>query len=238
MGRRIRIDFACNDPDNGAFIGRAVRASWGPSDCQCELAADDWFRGFAFTVLDDHSIRLHRRKFPFVRRHVWVGNWCWDSFLFERSVGVKLIQTMRSSGLWHCEGGPTRLFDWFNAPGEMSRVTCSPAPENTDADYLVVIPDDNNMVADAVSELSEAGFTWEGSEHYQQAADTFMSWRKGDVNLIVTRNRAFAAKHGVATAVCKELNLMSKPDRIMVFKAILYGTAPGAPVAVETDFTF
>lgn len=119
-----------------------------------------------------------------------------------------------------------------------SRVTCSPAPENTDADYLVVIPDDNCLAADAAAELSNAGFQWEGKEHYQQATNTFMSWRKGDVNLIVTRSRGFASRHGVATAICKKLNLMSKPDRIMVFKAVLYGTIPDAPVAVEDDFPF
>ena len=120
-----------------------------------------------------------------------------------------------------------------------SRVTCSPAPTDTDADYLVVIPNTHGAVADAVGKLGEAGFKWEGGEHYQIAANTFMSWRKGDVNLIVTRNSSFAVKHGVATSICKKLNLMSKDDRIMVFKAVLYGTLPDAPpVSVVDDFPF
>lgn len=108
MTRTIRIDFCCNDPDNGDFSGRVVGASF--SECDLEPANYDW--GYKFTLLPT-GIRLHRRVFPYVARKYWVGNWCWDVFLFERSVGVRLLKVLRKEG-WRCTGGPTRLYDWFN----------------------------------------------------------------------------------------------------------------------------
>jgi hypothetical protein len=106
-----------------------------------------------------------------------------------------------------------------------SKVTCNPPPQDTDTDYLVVINDDEELVSRAVSALSGEGYAWEGSQkHYQdEAGNNFMSWRKADVNLIVTASHAFAAKHRIATSICKRLNLMQKKDRIMVFQAVLYG---------------
>lgn len=108
-----------------------------------------------------------------------------------------------------------------------SRVTCNPPPLNTDRDFLVVMPDDHEKISVIVSSLDAAGFSWEGSEHYQDAAGDFMSWRRDDVNLIVTRNAAFATRHRAATYVCTRLNLQNKPDRIAVFQAVLYGNQHG-----------
>lgn len=107
-----------------------------------------------------------------------------------------------------------------------SRVTCNPPPDDTDQDYLVEIIDaDRDRVARIVNALSGAGFTWEGTAHYQDAAATnFMSWRNDEaINLIVTAHPDFARRHRVATAVCARLNLMDKQDRIALFQAVLYG---------------
>lgn len=107
-----------------------------------------------------------------------------------------------------------------------SRVTCAPPPMNTDADYLVVLPNDDAEISAAVGILADAGFEWEGSEHYQMELNTFMSFRREDVNLIVTRSAGFAERHKLATAVCKSLNLLEKKDRIVIFQAILYQAPP------------
>lgn len=106
-----------------------------------------------------------------------------------------------------------------------SRVTCNPAPKDTDADYLVQMErTDTDTVGRVVNELSAAGFKWEGGEHYKDAAASdFMSWRKDDTNLIVTANAGFANRHRVATALCTRLNLLDKADRIALFQAVLYG---------------
>lgn len=105
-----------------------------------------------------------------------------------------------------------------------SRVTCSPPPNDTDQDFLVeMVHVDKDAVGRLVNGLSGLNFHWEGNEHYQDAAGDFMSWRRDDVNLIVTANVGFAARHRVATGICRRLNLLDKQDRIAVFQAILYG---------------
>jgi hypothetical protein len=117
-----------------------------------------------------------------------------------------------------------------------SRVTCNPPPTDTDQDYLVAIPKwkpFDRPISAIVDLLNSENFVWEGSpEHYQQVAGHgFMSWRKGDVNLIVTGNAAWAEKHRLATALCKYVNTMDKKHRIAIFKAILYGEKPLRDVA-------
>lgn len=113
-----------------------------------------------------------------------------------------------------------------------SRVTCFPAPKDTDEDYLVEVPADSSPViakgqdkiALVVSLLNDSGFHWEGGKHYQiQIAGDFMSFRRDDVNLIVTGNEKFANQHRLATYVCKRLNILNKLHRITVFQALLYG---------------
>lgn len=108
-----------------------------------------------------------------------------------------------------------------------SRVTCDPPPLDTDRDYLVVVPDDVNAFH-LMTILKSHAFKWEGGEHYQAAAGGFMSWRRDDVNLIVTADQEFAARHRAATAVCKRLNLQNKSDRVAVFQAVLYGNSESA----------
>lgn len=106
-----------------------------------------------------------------------------------------------------------------------SRVTCDPPVMNTDADYLIECPSAETAVSAVVHDISSAGYQWEGSSnHYQSCAVVgFMSWRRDDMNLIVTANPDFAKRHRIATALCARLNLMKKADRIAVFQAVLYG---------------
>ena len=106
--RRIAIDFACNDPDNGDFAGRVTAADFRG----VELVYDLYGPGLKFTV-EKNSIRLHRKTFFFVSRTYWLGNWCWDRFWFRRDVAVSLLRTMRDSGKWQVEGGPVTLIRWF-----------------------------------------------------------------------------------------------------------------------------
>lgn len=119
-----------------------------------------------------------------------------------------------------------------------SRVTCNPAPEDTDQDYLVALGDPtanvNSAVSDIVSILSQTGWQWEGDcDHYQNvAANAFMSWRKDKINLIVTASHDFARRHRAATKLSARLNLLGKPDRIALFQAVLYGNEY-EPVAKE-----
>ena len=103
-----------------------------------------------------------------------------------------------------------------------SRVTCNPAPTDTDEDYLVYIPIEHAEKGHQIIEL--AGWELEGDDTYgTKMANEFNSYRFGDINLIVTHKYDFAEKHRQATAICKERNLLNKADRIAVFQEILYG---------------
>jgi hypothetical protein len=118
--RRIRVHFACND-ERGNFAGRAWMAQpesmyrVGCHNWDAELVHDDWGRGVALTVDDKlMRLRIHRVWFPFKASRTWHGNWCWDSFEFERSTGKRLLELMRERGCWHCEAGPSVFYRWWN----------------------------------------------------------------------------------------------------------------------------
>lgn len=102
-----------------------------------------------------------------------------------------------------------------------SRVTCNPAPTNTDEDILILTDKSYRLVEDCKAQ----GF--EGGEAYLDGkgglAVNFLSLRKGEINLIVTESKQFYDKFLLATHVCKTLNVMEKENRIMVFQAIISG---------------
>jgi 4-hydroxyphenylpyruvate dioxygenase-like putative hemolysin len=102
-----------------------------------------------------------------------------------------------------------------------SRVTCDPAPTDTDEDYLVYTEDLSTLMGDCI----EMGFTNEGS----YVGSEFHSLRQGTTNLIITTRKEFYDKFVLATHVCKTLNVLDKQDRIVVFQAILYGKEYGKP---------
>jgi hypothetical protein len=107
-----------------------------------------------------------------------------------------------------------------------SRVTCVPPPTDTDRDVLVLCGGDGAL-SWLHSYLTEEGFKWEGDrEHYQNVAtqdDTFLSFRRGELNLIVTRSPIFATRHRAATQLCKQINVLDKDERIKIFQQVLYG---------------
>ena len=104
-----------------------------------------------------------------------------------------------------------------------SRVTCDPAPTDTDIDYLLLSADGNvlayihqdgwilggSVIADAANKVSRE--------------DRFSSFKKGNVNLIVTTSARFFERFMAATYVAHRLNLLCKTDRISLFQAVLYG---------------
>ena len=111
-----------------------------------------------------------------------------------------------------------------------SRVTCNPAPADTDQDVLVFVDGEN---ADYFVQLmKQAGFNVELGEGYAEDAlnggesDRFQSYRLGDVNLIVTVDPLFYQRFTYATQIAKRANLLMKEERIALFQAILYGNMP------------
>ncbi len=51
----------------------------------------------------------------------------------------------------------------------------------------------------------------------------FLSLKRDEINLIITKSQKFVDKFLLATSLTKRLNLMDKDDRIAVFRAVLYG---------------
>lgn len=105
-----------------------------------------------------------------------------------------------------------------------SRITCNPPPLDTDQDVLVLV-NHNDVVC---RKMLAAGFTKEGSNPTDLGGSVdkesvFHSYRKGDMNYIVTGDRDFYERFSTATELARKYNLMAKADRIQLFQAVLYG---------------
>jgi len=97
-----------------------------------------------------------------------------------------------------------------------SRVTCNPAPTDTDEDFLVY---DKFFLQ--TSALRISGFALESYGHLDSK---FKSYRKGNTNVILTTNKEFYTEFLFATSVAKKLNLLEKKDRVTLFEAIMSRT--------------
>lgn len=107
-----------------------------------------------------------------------------------------------------------------------SRITCNPPPLDTDQDVLVLVHQSNH--AEMERKILEAGFVKEGSLPADSSIDAaacnvFHSYRKCDMNYIVTTDGAFYQRFSTATELARKYNLMEKSDRIQLFQAVLYG---------------
>ena len=111
-----------------------------------------------------------------------------------------------------------------------SRATCNPPPTQTDIDYLILIRESVSMATFA-RQLRADGFSLDTGGEYMgpesvpnQEESHFYSFRKGDLNLIVTKELDFHSRFLSATLLAKRFNLMKKVDRIALFRVILYNT--------------
>jgi hypothetical protein len=115
------VSIACNNPDNGIFMGRFDAMHYGDEQ-DVEITSKFWGSraGFGVRYLEGETsdgqgrIRISRRVFRYKREKEWFGNWCWNALWMERREARRLLRYLRDSGKWHCEGGPTRLYHWFN----------------------------------------------------------------------------------------------------------------------------
>lgn len=112
MRKGVAIHFACNDPDNGNFAGKAGMAavSIGGELMDLEL---DFMGGVKFTELDG-AIRIHRHVFKVTGTTYWCGNWCWNAYRLPWGEYRRLIRLLARYG-WRCTGGITRWTDAYDA---------------------------------------------------------------------------------------------------------------------------
>jgi len=100
-----------------------------------------------------------------------------------------------------------------------SRVTCNPAPTDTDIDILCHVSD----LADFRESAELQGFETGSYIVPQNRPMSFISLKRDQFNLIVTTDLDFIDKFMLATRTASVLNLLRKDDRVCLFQAILYG---------------
>jgi hypothetical protein len=115
-----------------------------------------------------------------------------------------------------------KLFDLYEPVG--SRRTCVPAPLSTDDDYLAYAH--GKRYNNAVDTLINLGYEHNGGDYSNSVLDDsseFVSFKRGEHNIILTDELEFYDRFMAATSVAKRLNLLKKEDRVALFQAVLYG---------------
>lgn len=111
-----------------------------------------------------------------------------------------------------------------------SRVICDPPVLDTDLDVVLLVRSEAPRFADAVREDLEAAGYARTSADSSELGTGFITFRKGDVNLIVTASPELYRRWCVATSCAIALNLRSKSQRIALFQVCLYGPDVADPV--------
>lgn len=117
----VSIHMACNNPDNGDFVGRVCQIEL--PDGALELTAKAWnitsMRGCPKLRENGNYMIFAGKVWPFVRRRSWVGNWCWDGYTMTESVATGFMVWLHSRGLFHCEGGWLELCEAWDQPAPL-----------------------------------------------------------------------------------------------------------------------
>lgn len=103
--------------------------------------------------------------------------------------------------------------------------------ENSDYDFLIL---SNKPIP---SLLEDIGFNIDShSKHYEPSEGHFNSWRRGNINLIVSYSADFANFFTAANNAARALKLTCRDDRVTLFQAVLYGriTTPKERSALST----
>src|SRR5215831_17936885 len=106
---RLRLDVACNDPDNGLFAHCAEQfhlTTWDGETIEVEAVR----HAPRFTEIPS-GIRFLRRRWRVLASKEWYGNWCWNAYWLEPSVLIRLLALAKKSALFHCNCGPTQLYE-------------------------------------------------------------------------------------------------------------------------------
>lgn len=116
-----------------------------------------------------------------------------------------------------------------------SRVTCNPAPDDTDRDFIVLVKDGlwdefcNTLFTEC---WIQGGSSIPNEVNILAPECRFNSFTFGIDNIIATLSPEFYRKFVAATHVSKQLNLLNKNERVMLFQAVLYGNVVSA---IEND---
>jgi len=95
-----------------------------------------------------------------------------------------------------------------------SQAICNPPPRNSDEDWILYTNDLDGLKID----LERAYFQADITGKYDDSP--FKSYRKGDLNYIVTDNLKFFEATKTATRMARELNIRRKKDRVVFYKIV------------------
>lgn len=118
----ITLNFACNDPDNGNFIGRFDRMELSAGDLFIE------FEGGAESIIEFNfpirggygKVKIGDREWPALAYTEWYGNWCWNAARFTWVEALEIVNYLGSLGWWRMTDGPSTLFEAFNERSEIT----------------------------------------------------------------------------------------------------------------------
>lgn len=132
--------------------------------------------------------------------------------VYEQSEGVQMNNMLRIKEILT----PEMILECKDWEPVGSRITCNPAPTDTDEDWLLLVKSINIFV-----EISQRN-GWLCGLSLRNRPE-FASLRLNEVNLIITEQIHWWDKFLAASSVAKRFNLLSKGDRIALFRAVLYG---------------
>ena len=137
----IYLDVCCNDPDNGAFTGRAVGLNIGDA----EFEATDIFVGSTFKEVEG-GIVLSGKRWGVEWSKDWVGNWCWNRYQLAKPAShitlrwymVEFVTWLRRRRMFNLTTAPVEFFDWWEGgadipPADLHTLVCNLEPRRADA---------------------------------------------------------------------------------------------------------
>lgn len=105
-----------------------------------------------------------------------------------------------------------------------SRVICNPPVTDTDLDVVVLVD-----VGTAPVEFLDLGYADASGDYAvgMQTSRAFTSFRRGEVNLVVTSDPVLFERYKLATEWATKLNLKSKRDRAQFFELVKFAPDNG-----------
>ena len=105
-----------------------------------------------------------------------------------------------------------------------SRIVCNPIPPESDKDWLIFVKsEDARKISDELWQRYGFGGGNRYPERYLQSFHKDRGLDLPPLNLVLVTSRLHFDLTMQATAICKEMNLLDKADRIRVHEAIEYG---------------
>lgn len=107
-----------------------------------------------------------------------------------------------------------------------SRVTCNPAPTDTDRDILVLCVE--GEMCEIAEKIQVAGGELCG-EDYGEGENLMYPFRLGEDNYLLTEDRDYFYRFLAVTRFAQRMNLMDKADRKALFAAAMDGVCDVMP---------